>query len=143
MPVYIIWKLVGAAAIGAAGYMIKKLAEDSELSSDYRSSDEVNQDNELRRREAKLEQQRNRMDAYARAVLDEHGIKLKSSEHDRLVSLALCFADDPRLDELVAEIALRARAVRDMDERIETTESEAAALEDLAEAFVRLARDRT
>ena len=91
------------------------------------------------RHDALHRQYRERMDSLARAVLAEHGIKVSTTERKRLVELALDFDDEAPLDALIAEIAPRARVIRELDQEIASAESELAALDGIAAPLKKLA----
>lgn len=140
MPAFVLPWLIGVAGAAAAGYVVKKLSEDSGSGGGSGPSlDEIARDNEQRRRTAMHSQHRERMDSLVRAVLAEHGIKLGSAERKRLVELALDFDDEAALDALIADIAARAPKVREVDQEIAAAESELAPLEDIDALLKRLA----
>ena len=139
MPVFILWKLVGAAAIGAAGYAAKKWADGR-----MDSIDDLSSDDEWERAEARLKEHlQERMSNYLRTLLAENGIEHRSDERERLAELAVDPSRWSALEAMVNELAARAPAVRKIDARIETTENELAELESLANALKRLAKDKS
>lgn len=141
MPVFILWKLVGAAAIGAAGYAAKKWADGRmDSSDDFSSAD----DDEWERMEARLRaHQLERMTGYLRTLLAEKGIEHSSEERERLAELAIDPDQWSAFEAMVDELAARAPAVREIDARIETTEHELAELETLAAELNRLNKDKS
>lgn len=139
MPAFVLPWLIGTAGVAAAGYIVKKLSEDSDAGYSGPSLDEIAGDNEDRRRDAVHSHHRERMDSLARAVLAEHGIEVSSAERKHFVELALDLEDDAPLDALIAEIAPRAPAIREIDQDIAAAESELAALEAIAAPLKQLA----
>ena len=139
MPVFILWKLVGAAAIGAAGYAAKKWADGR-----MDSFDDFSSEDEWERMEARLrEHQRERMTSYLRTLLAEKGIEHSSEERERLAELAVDPEQWSAFEAMVDELAARAPAVGEIDARMETTEHELAELETLAAALNRLNKDKS
>lgn len=138
MPVFIVWKLVGAAAIGAAGYAVKKWVDGR-----MDNSNDFSSDDDWERMEARLvEHQRERMAGYLRTLLAEKGVEHSSEERERLARLAVDPEQFSAYEAMVDELAVRAPAVREIDARIETTENELADLESLATALKRLNKDK-
>ena len=139
MPVFILWKLVGAAAIGAAGYAAKKWADGR-----MDSFDDFSSEDGWERMEARLrEHQRERMASYLRTLLAEKGIEHSSEERERLAELAVDPEQWSAFEAMVDELAARAPAVAEIDARMETTEHELAELETLAAALNRLNKDKS
>lgn len=128
MPVLILWKLAGMAALGAAGYAAKKWA-DGGLS----TSDDFPSDDEWDRAEAReLEHRRESLARYAPTLLAENRIEHSPEECERLAELAVDPDHWTAFEAMVDELAERSRDVRELDARIEAAVQELAELKALS-----------